>query len=93
MQDAEPEPRSPSPMFRASRLVLQARAPPEGSLLRRFSSGSSVPGDGLLQRRLSGAGLDTSVHGPRGLSWAAAVLTAPWSVDGRGAPDDAFPSL
>ena len=83
----------PSPMFRASRLVLQARAPPEGSLLRRFSSGSSVPGDGLVQRRLSGAGLDTTVHGPRGFSWAAAVLTAPWSVDGRGPLDDALPSI
>jgi hypothetical protein len=65
-----------------------SRVRPEGSLLRRFSSplltGSSVPqhpGDGSLQRRVSGAGPDTIVHGLRGVSWAAAVLTAPWSAD------------
>ena len=87
--DGLSEVRSPSPMFRASRSVLHARAPPEGSLLRRLSSGSSVPGNGSLHS----AGMDATEPGPRWFSWAAAVLTAPWSVDGRGPLEDALPSL
>ena len=87
--DGLSEVRSPSPMFRASKSVLRARAPPEGSLLRRLSSGSSVPGNGSLHS----AGMDATEPGPRWFSWAAAVLTAPWSVDGRGPLEDALPSL
>ena len=87
--DGLSEVRSPSPMFRASKSVLHARAPPEGSLLRRLSSGSSVPGNGSLHS----AGMDATEPGPRWFSWAAAVLTAPWSVDGRGPLEDALPSL
>ena len=87
--DGFSEVRSPSPMFRASKSVLRARAPPEGSLLRRLSSGSSVPGNGSLHS----AGMDATEPGPRWFSWAAAVLTAPWSVDGRGPLEDALPSL
>ena len=87
--DGLSEVRSPSPMFRASKSVLHARAPPEGSLLRRLSSGSSVPGNGSLHS----AGMDATEPGPRWFSWAAAVLTAPWSVDGTGPLEDALPSL